>query len=145
MDERKRSDLSRYRFERANEEIAIAKDLLHSGRLLKSANSSYYAMFHAVRSALALEGFDAKKHSTVISHFGQNYVKTGIFPSGTTSIIWDAFHIRRYSDYEDYYELTPEQAQEQIDKAESILRMIHEYLESCRAEIEAEIKKEGEI
>ena len=44
---RKRSDLSRYRFERVREEIAIAKYLLHSGRLHKSENSSYYAMFRS--------------------------------------------------------------------------------------------------
>ena len=138
MDERKRSDLSRYRFERAREEVAIAKDMLLSGRLLNSASRSYYAMFHAVRSVLALEGFDSKKHSSVISRFGQNYVRTGIFPLDTTSIIWNSFRIRRYSDYEDYYEVTPELAQAQIDKAEEILSMIHEYLESCWQIIEEE-------
>ena len=87
-------------------------------------------MFHAVRAVLALEDFDSRKHSGVISHFGQKYVRAGIFKPETTSIILSAFKIRGYSDYEDFYEVTQEQAQNQINKAEDILSMIHEYLES---------------
>lgn len=115
-----------------------AKKLLELGLLHDSVSRSYYAMFHAVRSVLSLEGFDAKKHSSVISRFGQNYVRTGIFPSEFTSAIWNAFKIRGYSDYEDYYDVTPELAQAQIDKAEEILSMIHEYLESQWQIIEEE-------
>ena len=95
-------------------------------------------MFHAVRAVLALEGFDAKKHSNVISHFGQNYVRTGIFPKDTTLVIWSAFKIRGYSDYEDFYEVTQELAQKQIDNAEEILSLIHEYLESCWSNMKGE-------
>ena len=138
MDERKRSDLSKYRFERAKEEIDTSKQLLTLGKYNKSANCSYYAMFHAVRAVLALEGFDSKKHSGVISHFGQNYVKTGIFKPETTSIIWSAFMIRGYSDYEDYYEVKPEDAKKQIENAEEIIRMIEPYLESCWQNIKEE-------
>ena len=42
-------------------------------------NRSYYAIFHAIRSVNALDGFDSSKHSGVISHFNQEYVKTGMF------------------------------------------------------------------
>lgn len=44
-----------------------------------AANRSYYAIFHAARVVLALDGQDYKKHSGVISNFQKNYIKTGIF------------------------------------------------------------------
>ena len=33
-----------------------------------------------MRAVNALDGFDSSKHSGVIAHFNQNYVKEGIFP-----------------------------------------------------------------
>ena len=39
-------------------------------RSYRSANNrAYYSIFHAIRSVLALDGFDSKKHSGVISEF----------------------------------------------------------------------------
>ena len=43
-------DLAVYRFERANEELTNAKDLLAEGKYKLSMNRSYYAVFHAMRS-----------------------------------------------------------------------------------------------
>ena len=85
---------------------------------------------------MALDGFDSKKHKGIISYFNQNYVKTKIFPPGTSKIIDDAFDVRGNADYEDYYEVTSELAQEQIDNAEYIISIIQPYLESCWAEME---------
>ncbi len=42
MDERKRKDLSKYRFERAEEELDTAKQLLTMGKINKSVNSKPY-------------------------------------------------------------------------------------------------------
>ena len=128
--------MSRYRFERAEEEADTARQLLALGKLNKSANSSYYAIFHALRAVAALDGFDSKKHKGIISYFNRNYVKNGTFPADTSAIIETAFEVRGNADYEDYYEVTPEAAQEQINNAEYIISTIKPYLESCRAEME---------
>ena len=138
MDERKRKDLSRYRLERAAEELDISRHLLTSGNYNASANRSYYAIFHALRAVLALDGFDAKKHSSIISHFNRNYVKPGVFPPDTSKLIDAAFEVRGNADYKDYYVVTPEAAQKQINDAEAIINMITHYLESCWAEITKE-------
>ena len=138
MDERKRKDLSKYRFERAEEELDTAKQLLAMGKVNKSVSSSYYAMFHAARSVLALDGFDAKKHSSVISYFSANYVRTGVFDADVSRLIWSAFVNRGYSDYKDYYTATHETAQEQISNAERIISLIKPYLESTWTEMEDE-------
>ena len=91
-----------------------------------------------MRAVLALDGFDSKKHKGVISYFNQHYVKTKIFPPSVSKIIDDAFNVRGNADYEDYYEVTAESAQEQINNAEYIISLIQPYLESCWAEMEGE-------
>ena len=130
--------MSRYRLERAAEELDISRYLLASGNYNASANRSYYAIFHALRAVLALDGFDAKKHSSIISHFNRNYVKPGVFPPDTSNLIDAAFEVRGNADYKDYYVVTPEAAQKQINDAEAIINMITHYLESCWAEITKE-------
>lgn len=85
---------------------------------------------------MALDGFDSKKHKGIISYFNRNYVKNRTFPADTSAIIETAFEVRGNADYEDYYEVTPEAAQEQINNAEHIISIIKPYLESCWAEME---------
>lgn len=128
--------MSRYRIERAEEEVDTAKQLLALGKLNKSANSSYYAIFHALRAVLAIDGFDSKKHKGIISYFNRNYVKNRTFPADISAMIETAFEVRSNADYEDYYEVSLEEAQEQISNAEYIISMIRPYLESLWAEME---------
>ena len=110
-------DLSRYRFETAQEDLETAKMLFDAGKWKASLNRSYYAIFHALRSVTALDGFDAKKHSTVIAYFNQWYVKTEIFEKGMTKLIGSAFEMRGNADYQDFYIVSKEQTQQQIDNA----------------------------
>ena len=74
--------LSAHRFGRAKEELQTAELLLKNANFRSSINRSYYAIFHAIRAVNALDGFDSSKHSGVIAHFNQEYVKTGVFEKG---------------------------------------------------------------
>lgn len=67
-----RRELSRYRFERAWKECREARECFVRESFHRAVTSAYYAMFHAVRAILALEGFDAKKHVSVIGYFNKN-------------------------------------------------------------------------
>lgn len=69
MSENKKVDLARYRFEKATEDCHASGELLKLNLYKQSMNRSYYAIFHAVRSLLALDGVDFKKHSQVIGYF----------------------------------------------------------------------------
>ncbi len=51
-------NLSQYRMEQAERCIRSAKVLAEDEDYKGSANRSYYAIFHCMRSILALEGFD---------------------------------------------------------------------------------------
>ena len=66
------SDLSKYRMEKAKEDLSAAELLLNNNHFAQSLNRSYYANFHAVRSLLAYDKFDSKTHSGIISYFNKN-------------------------------------------------------------------------
>ena len=61
--------------------------MYEAGRYKNALNRAYYSIFHGMRAVNALDGFDSSKHSGVIAHFNQNYVKEGIFPKETSKII----------------------------------------------------------
>ena len=74
-------DLSRYRLEKAKEDLETAEENLIGGKYRASINRSYYAVFHALRAVTALDRFDSGKHSGIIAFFNQHYVKTAVFDS----------------------------------------------------------------
>ena len=120
--------LSAHRFKREKEELSTAELLLHSTNFRSSINRSYYAIFHAIRAVNALDGFDSSKHSGVISHFNQKYVKTGIFQKEVSKIIRNASELREQADYEDFYEATQEEASDVFDQASLFIAAVEKYL-----------------
>lgn len=52
-------ELSRYRLERAKEDLRTAAVNLENGFIRGSINRSYYAIFHAIRAILAVDFFTA--------------------------------------------------------------------------------------
>lgn len=123
-------DLSAYRIERAKEDLDTAKINLENGKYKAAINRSYYAIFHAIRAVNIMDGFDASKHSSVIAHFNQYYVHTGNFKRDTYKIIDSAYRIREKCDYSDFFVVSKGDAEEQIRKAEQLLKEVQEYLES---------------
>lgn len=126
--ENRLSDLSNYRFEKAKEDLEASELMLKNGKLSQSINRSYYAIFHAVRALLALDKFDSQKHSGIISYFNQNYIKTGKIETEFSKILTAAFKIRSDSDYKDFYVVTQEDAELQLENAKKFLKRIKEYL-----------------
>ena len=126
MDKEKR--LAEWRFEQAHQCLDAAKTMIEINNYKSAANRSYYCIFHCIRSILALESVDFKKHSAVISHFRLNYIKTKIFDSKLSDIIESLFIIRNASDYDDFYVLEKEQAIKQVENAEYFLEQIKNYL-----------------
>lgn len=121
-------DLSKHRFEQAKRSLASAKLLIENADFEGAANRTYYAVFHALRSVLALDEKDFSKHAGVISYFRREYIKSGIFPVEASIIIGDAFDIRSDSDYDDYYEVTEEEIRHLVASTEKLLGWIEKYL-----------------
>lgn len=124
-----KKDLSQYRLEQAEQCLKSAKILLDSNDYKGAANRSYYCVFHCMRSILALEGLDFKKHSGLIAHFRKEYIKTGKLDVALSDIITDVFQIRTESDYDDYYVVSKNEVEEQIKNAEYFIQETKKYLE----------------
>ena len=121
-------DLSLYRLSKAKADLKDAKKTLELEMFDTAANRSYYAIFHAARAVLALDGQDYKKHSGVISNFQKDYIKTGIFDKAMSNIIKSAFDMRTDSDYEDFYVVPKEDVIKQVEEAEYFVYKVEEYL-----------------
>lgn len=112
----------------AHERLEVAKHLLEYGDYKTAANRLYYAIFAAMKAVLALDGFDSKKHSGIISRFRQDYIKTGIFEIGLSAIIDNLEVIREDSDYDDFYIISKEDLSIQTNAADFFVRKVEQYL-----------------
>lgn len=121
-------DLSAARIERSKDCLREAKLLLDNGEYRGAANRAYYAAFHALRAVLALDDFDSKKHSGVISKFRETYIKTGRFTPEMSDTISSLFRIRSASDYDDFYIASKADVEMQYQRAEKLVAEIERYL-----------------
>lgn len=128
MPDAKWRELSDYRIEAAKETLQTARLLYENARYKDSVNRSYYTIFHSMRAVLALEGVDYKKHSGVISHFREKYVKTSIFSKKLSIIVGRASLIRNQSDYEDFFLVSAEDAEKQLLDAAEFYAAVCAYL-----------------
>lgn len=121
-------DLAKYRLEQANTMVRAAEVLHEAGEYKSGNNQAYYAMFHAVRALLALEGVDYKKHSAIIAHFQREYIRTGIFDRTYSDILMKASAIRNASDYDDFYLASREETAQQIHNANEFVTAVSTYM-----------------
>lgn len=131
-------NLSQYRIQRAEEDLAAAKLLYRERKFRIANNRAYYAIFHALRAVLILDGFDTGKHSGIIGEFRRRYIKEGIFPSEVSKMIGSAFTIRNASDYDDMFIASANETEEQINNALYICNVIREYLTAQGVEVREE-------
>lgn len=121
-------DLSKYRLTMAKSDLNAARVLYSAKEFRAAVNRSYYAIFHSLRAVLALDGFDSSKHSGIIAYFNQHYVKTEAFDKKLSKLISSAFRLREKADYQDFYIVTAQEAEGQIEVAEQVIAKIEAYL-----------------
>ena len=95
--------LSCYRIEHAKEMLIASEENLKVKQYKTSLNRSYYAIFHAMRAANILEGFDSSKHSGVIAYFNRSFLKSEKIDRTFSVIIKEASFLREKSDHDDFY------------------------------------------
>ena len=127
--DKNRKDLAMYRLNTAKQALRSANILLQNQDYKGAANRSYYCIFHAMRSMLALDGVDFSKHAEIISYFRRQYIKMGVFDVELSDIIGEAFDIRSDSDYDDYYVISKEEVKQQIDNAALFCKINTQYIE----------------
>lgn len=122
-----KSDYSKYRLERAKEDLEAAHMLFDNGQYRVANNRAYYAMFHAMRALLVFNNFDSSKHSGIIAEFRKLYIKEGLLPVEISKMIGAAFTIRNASDYDDMFIARKSDTKVQIENAEFVYSEIKKY------------------
>ena len=122
--------LSKTRLDIAKERIAYADEIMNLGDYKTVANRSYYAVFSAMRAVLALDGFDSKKHSGIIAEFRKNYLKTGILPKELSPMIDGLVEARQGSDYDDFYIISKEEVEEQLENSKKFILEVEKFLKT---------------
>lgn len=123
-------ELAGYRMERAREMLSAAEGNLGIGQYKTSLNRSYYAIFHAMRAANILKGFDSSKHSGVIAFFNKEYLKEGIMDRQLSAVIKGSSFLREKSDYDDFFIASRKEAEAQLENARGFLNTVEAYLNS---------------
>ena len=121
------NELAGYRIERAKDMFAAAEGNLKIGQYKTALNRSYYAVFHAMRAANILKGFDSSKHSGVIAFFNKEYLKEGILDRKLSIIIKNSSFLREKSDYDDFFIASKKDAEMQLEGAREFLGAVEAY------------------
>jgi len=123
-------DLAAVRLEHAEEDLKAAKNNLGDNLYRAANNRAYYSIYHSLTVVLALENKSFKRHKDTIAYFNQNYVKTCIFSRNLGHRISVAEEVRHNSDYDDFYIVSRQETEKQVETAEILLAAVKSYLES---------------
>ena len=121
-------ELAGYRMDKAGEMLLAAEENLRIGQYKTSLNRSYYAIFHAMRAANIIKGFDSSKHSGVIAFFNKEYIKNGIMEKNMSVIIKNSSFLREKSDYDDFFIASKKDAETQLQNAKIFFDAVERYL-----------------
>lgn len=121
-------DLIKYRLSSATEKLTSAKILLEAGLYKDSVGRSYYSIFSAIRAVLATRQVDFSKHAGVIAYFQKEFIKTDIFDKKYSKYLQQAFQIRNSCDYDDFFIVSKQDAEEQFERAKEIVAVIEAYI-----------------
>ena len=115
--------------ERAQRTMASADLLLNEGDFESSVSRSYYAMFYAAEALLLTKKLKFSSHRSVISLFGEHFIKTGIFKPEMGRRLSITFEKRLLGDYSYAPQLDEENATEILGWTRELIKEVKEYLE----------------
>jgi hypothetical protein len=113
-----------YWLEKAEQDLASAKENLSAGRLQNSVRDAYFACFHSLSAVLIKAGRTFRKHSEVRSILHRDYVK-----GKKLAVEWGKhydwlFDNRQKADYRPLVDFDIEQVRDIIEKSEGFLRVM---------------------
>jgi uncharacterized protein (UPF0332 family) len=114
--------------EKAAKYIRSAGLLLRERDYDSSVSRSYYAMFYVAEAVLLTKSLKFSSHKSVISLFGEHFVKTGIFRPESGRHLRNAFDKRLLSDYSFATELSEDDAREVLNQAKGFVEEVKDYL-----------------
>ena len=116
--------------EQARESVSAARLLQQAGHHGFAASRAYYAMFYVAEALLLGKGLTFSKHSAVHAAFGEHFVKTGVVKADFHRALIRAMAVRHVGDYGGPDSVTPEEAEEQLKRAQDFLSLAERLLQA---------------
>jgi len=110
-----------YWVEKAEEDLASARDNLKSSRYQNAVRDAYFACFHAFSSVLLKDGKTFKKHKEVRSMLHRDFIRTKKMDSSWGKHYDWLFDNRHKADYRPLIKFDPDQVQEIIEESEAFV------------------------
>jgi len=114
--------------EKAKRYLRSAELLLEAGDYESSVSRTYYAMFYSAQAMLLTKNLSFSSHKGVISAFGEQFVKTGIFPREMGRELNKAFEKRQIGDYEYTFVISKVEAKEIFENGKKFIEQITQHL-----------------
>jgi uncharacterized protein (UPF0332 family) len=108
--------------DRSRRKLVAARRDFDYGDFEDAASRGYYAMFYVAQAILDSKGLSFSSHGAVLAAFGQHFVKTGMLPAHFHRYLLSGQDLRLRGDYDEVYVVTREEAEEQLERAEELLR-----------------------
>jgi len=129
-----KTDLVRYRIQRAEEAFKDGQLLAEENRWNAAANRLYYACFYIISAYLVLKDIKSSTHSGLKSAFNQELVKSGKIDKSEGLLFNKLFSIRQQIDYEDFVDITTKELSPLIPKIKQLIDDVKELIGSERDE-----------
>lgn len=118
--------------EKAFQSLDASESLFKDDFIDFAASRAYYAMFYSLEALLLDKNLSFSKHSAVISAFGKEFVKTGLFNQKFHQYVLEAFDLRNVGDYGAIHAVPKEKAVELMGNARELIGTIQKYILKLR-------------
>ena len=102
--------------------------LLKEGDFDSSVSRSYYALFYATEAVLLTKELKFSSHKSVITLFGEHFLKTGTFKPEMGRRLSKTFEKRLIGDYSFEPQVTMKDTKETLNWAREFVKDIRNYL-----------------
>ena len=124
------NDISQKELIRAKKALLAAKTLLENQLYEDCVSRAYYAVLHAAKAALVIEGVEPQSHHAVRRMFGLHLVKTGKIEKEFARILTAEQEDREIGDYDIHIEIEQDTALKRVRDAEKFVDRIDKYLQT---------------
>jgi len=118
--------------DKARQSVEAAQALLADNYVDFAASRAYYAMFYALEALLLTKNLSFSKHSAVISAFGKEYIKTGMFDPRLHRSVIEAFDLRNAGDYGTMHAVSEELASQTIQSARELIQAVSSHIDNAQ-------------
>src|SRR5438046_1680173 len=105
----------------ARDSIRACETLLSLGVPRDAMSRAYYAVFHAARALLLLEGLEAKTHGGVLRLVAEHLVRGGKLDAKVNVLLAKLQGIRHESDYGYAFDIDPHDARQAFEEAQAFV------------------------